>query len=197
MSNPTVNISTAINQQDLQNSLENEKEMKTLASVDSFTTQKLVFKPIEPIQEQPSLLRFFSTPKFISRQFQQETPLQIEVDMDEPLSLEEEKDLWITARLEHTRNLECRDEKSSWFNELSIGFLKAKESVIGTASDQNRLDVDWDFWGRVINDYEKVVGQHPRQFQKNMQLGLPEPIRGMMWQLMSNSKSEVLEGVGI
>lgn len=115
--------------------------------------------------------------------------------MDEPLSLEEEKDLWITTRLAHTRQQsnEATDQKSSWFKELSLGFANAKESFMGAQKDQN--SVDWDFWGKVINDYEKVVGQHPRQFQKNMQLGLPEPIRGMMWQLMSNSKSEKLEEV--
>lgn len=47
--------------------------------------------------------------------------------------------------------------------------------------------------GKVINDYEEVVRLHPRDFQRNLHQGLPEPIRGMMWQLMSNSKSEALE----
>ncbi|KAJ1343042.1 hypothetical protein BSLG_002068 [Batrachochytrium salamandrivorans] len=36
-------------------------------------------------------------------------------------------------------------------------------------------------------------GNSPRQFTKRLHQGIPEPIRGMMWQLMSNSKSEALE----
>ena len=88
---------------------------------------------------------------FISRQFQSQDAepepfVQVEVDMDEPLSLEEEKDLWITTRLAHTRqqSAESIDQKNSWFKELSTGFAKAKDSFMGTQKDQN--EVDWDFW---------------------------------------------------
>jgi hypothetical protein len=45
----------------------------------------------------------------------------------------------------------------------------------------------------LINDYENQVRKQPRLFTKKLRQGIPEPIRGMMWQLMSKSKSEALE----
>ncbi|KAJ2996674.1 GTPase-activating protein, partial [Globomyces sp. JEL0801] len=70
----------------------------------------------------------------------------------------------------------------------------AKTSFMGdTASKVEEDEYDWDFWGIVINDYENIIRVQPRQFQKHLHKGLPPPIRGMMWQLMSNSKNEQLE----
>ena len=50
-----------------------------------------------------------------------------------------------------------------------------------------------DFWGNLINDYEHQVRKHPRTFSRKLHKGIPEAIRGMVWQLMANSKSETLE----
>jgi hypothetical protein len=44
-----------------------------------------------------------------------------------------------------------------------------------------------------MNDYEKTVRSNPRQFTRKLHKGIPTPVRGIMWQLMSNSKSEQLE----
>ena len=119
--------------------------------------------------------------------------------VEDPKSTEEETDELILARLEHSRNtsnasaLEAKVlPPSSWFGEIQAGFQNTKNRVLGETPD-NSEEVDWDFWGKVINDYETVVKTMPRQFQYNLHKGLPPPIRGMLWQLMSNSKSEALE----
>ncbi|KAI8908056.1 rab-GTPase-TBC domain-containing protein [Gorgonomyces haynaldii] len=44
-----------------------------------------------------------------------------------------------------------------------------------------------------MNEYDDIVRKEPRLFTKRLHKGIPEPIRGMMWQLMATSKSEVLE----
>ena len=125
---------------------------------------------------------------------------------------EDDEEAFILATL-HERTAHSRQatndpshqqKTSSWFNELQSGFKSARDSFLGGGVEDgggggggDGALTDWDFWGRVINDYEGMIRTHPRQFQKNLRLGLPEPIRGMMWQLMSNSKNEALEEVFI
>ncbi|PKK77985.1 RabGAP/TBC [Rhizophagus irregularis] len=54
-------------------------------------------------------------------------------------------------------------------------------------------DIDWDFWGQIISDYETVARTQPRQLSKMIQKGIPQALRGMIWQLMSKSKDSELE----
>jgi hypothetical protein len=85
-------------------------------------------------------------------------------------------------------------ELSSWYVELQNGYINAKASLMkSVAEEEDDGFPDWDFWGQVINDYEKVLKQNPKKFTRNLEKGIPQPIRGMMWQLMSGSKNEELE----
>ncbi|OAJ43077.1 hypothetical protein BDEG_26462 [Batrachochytrium dendrobatidis JEL423] len=79
---------------------------------------------------------------------------------------------------------------------VQMSFASVKDSVLGSKEPSTTVDehgIDWDFWGKVINDYEGQLRKFPRQFTKRLHQGIPEPIRGMMWQLMTSSKSEMLE----
>ena len=118
---------------------------------------------------------------------------------EESKTTEEETDELILARLQHSRhtsNASALEAKvlppSSWFGEFQIGLQNTKNKVLGESPSEGE-ECDWDFWGKVMNDYENVVKSMPRQFQYNLHKGLPPPIRGMLWQLMANSKSESLE----
>jgi hypothetical protein len=53
--------------------------------------------------------------------------------------------------------------------------------------------VDWNFWGAVVQDYEDVARNRPKELSKAIQQGIPAVIRGAIWQLMSSSKSPELE----
>ncbi|KAH9820497.1 rab-GTPase-TBC domain-containing protein [Melampsora americana] len=53
--------------------------------------------------------------------------------------------------------------------------------------------IDWDFWGSVMNDYEEIAKQKPKELSRAIQSGIPPALRGMMWQLMSSSKDVELE----
>ncbi|SNX85982.1 related to GYP5 - GTPase-activating protein (GAP) [Melanopsichium pennsylvanicum] len=54
-------------------------------------------------------------------------------------------------------------------------------------------EIDWEFWGEVMSNYQSVARNHPRQLSRAIQAGIPPALRGMMWQLMSSSKNEEME----
>ncbi|KAH7925525.1 RabGAP/TBC [Leucogyrophana mollusca] len=53
--------------------------------------------------------------------------------------------------------------------------------------------IDWDFWGAVISDYQKFAAENPEKLAKAIEKGIPDTLRGMMWQLMAASKDTELE----
>ncbi|KAL7416402.1 rab-GTPase-TBC domain-containing protein [Mrakia frigida] len=90
-----------------------------------------------------------------------------------------------------------------------VGELKKKGTGEGRAEDEDELveesladeaslddgDVDWDFWGAVVSDYEAVAQAQPHELSQAIQQGIPAVIRGSMWQLMSSSKDGELEAL--
>ncbi|KAI8141296.1 rab-GTPase-TBC domain-containing protein [Fennellomyces sp. T-0311] len=52
-------------------------------------------------------------------------------------------------------------------------------------------DYDWDFWAGMLCDYEQTVKS--KMILHNVQLGIPPSIRGMVWQMFSNSKNHELQ----
>jgi hypothetical protein len=191
--------------------VQDEASMRSSASVDSFTAfQSASYTPGLPghftglssstthyeqdeEEEKKSMFSFLNSKVTNSFGFGGRPPVAAPEEVE--LSREEENEAFLLDRLKHSRQStsEMLPEKSnSWFMELQQGFKLARDSLLGTPLS-SATEIDWDFWGLVINDYENVIRQQPRQFQKQVHLGLPEPIRGMMWQLMCNSKSEALE----
>lgn len=78
----------------------------------------------------------------------------------------------------------------------------ARESVTSSADtawegppaeDIGDEEIDWEFWGDVMSNYQQVARNHPRQLSRAIQAGIPPALRGMMWQLMSSSKNEEME----
>ncbi|GMM30747.1 GTPase-activating protein [Martiniozyma asiatica (nom. inval.)] len=70
------------------------------------------------------------------------------------------------------------------FNEVKIGVenIQSKELII-----------DWEFWSLVVNDYGKVVEEYSDELLKNITLGFPHELRGMIWQIICESKSSHME----
>jgi hypothetical protein len=61
---------------------------------------------------------------------------------------------------------------------------------ISLGTDEN---VDWTFWGAVVQDYDSVANERPKELSRAIQQGIPSVIRGPIWQLMSASKNANLE----
>ncbi|KAF9029018.1 RabGAP/TBC [Hymenopellis radicata] len=53
--------------------------------------------------------------------------------------------------------------------------------------------IDWDFWGAVMADYEQFASDEPDKLAQAIAKGIPNTLRGMMWQLMAAAKDPELE----
>ncbi|KAF8070464.1 rab-GTPase-TBC domain-containing protein [Lyophyllum atratum] len=53
--------------------------------------------------------------------------------------------------------------------------------------------IDWDFWGAVISDYQAFASEQPEELATAIAKGIPDTLRGMMWQHMAASKDLELE----
>ncbi|KAF5386101.1 hypothetical protein D9615_002253 [Tricholomella constricta] len=53
--------------------------------------------------------------------------------------------------------------------------------------------IDWDFWGAVISDYQGFASERPEELATAIARGVPDTLRGMMWQHMAASKDPELE----
>lgn len=91
--------------------------------------------------------------------------------------------------------MEMRRERESRRTETDIRPVDAPaidtpDTITETPEDE---EVDWTFWGSVVQGYEQVALTHPKELSKAIQQGIPPVIRGAVWQLMSSSKSVDLE----
>lgn len=76
----------------------------------------------------------------------------------------------------------------------SVVSSTAETTYTGPPADDVTDDqIDWEFWGEVMSNYQSVARNHPRQLSRAIQAGIPPALRGMMWQLMSSSKNEEME----
>ncbi|KAI9284759.1 rab-GTPase-TBC domain-containing protein [Umbelopsis sp. AD052] len=55
--------------------------------------------------------------------------------------------------------------------------------------------IDWDFWGCLIDDFPKVAGKLPHLLSAKIRAGVPQPLRGLVWQTMSQSSATNLESL--
>ncbi|WRT63762.1 uncharacterized protein IL334_000687 [Kwoniella shivajii] len=68
------------------------------------------------------------------------------------------------------------------------------DSILDEIKEESEEEkVDWNFWGAVVQDFENVARENPKELSKAIQMGIPPVIRGAIWQLMSSSKSTPLE----
>ncbi|KAF9127800.1 GTPase-activating protein [Mortierella sp. 14UC] len=96
----------------------------------------------------------------------------------------------LLARLEAQNSALEQDPKrratSESTSDIDRAFGHAKEESTGE-------DVDWDYWGSLMHDYNGVVKKNPKQLTVMIQKGVPPTIRGLIWQLVAQSKDAQLE----
>lgn len=56
------------------------------------------------------------------------------------------------------------------------------------------LKTDWSFWTQVVNDFDSVA-TNPEKLERKITDGIPQQIRGIIWQLIANSKSVEFEDI--
>ncbi|CAI2188118.1 1667_t:CDS:2, partial [Funneliformis geosporum] len=101
----------------------------------------------------------------------------------------------LLARLERENQMLQEDPKAKRMSLQGIADIKASFERVQHEANGGQIDddIDWDFWGQIISDYETVARTQPRQLSKMIQKGIPQTLRGMIWQLMSKSKDSELE----
>ncbi|OAX42542.1 RabGAP/TBC [Rhizopogon vinicolor AM-OR11-026] len=72
-------------------------------------------------------------------------------------------------------------------------FLRLHNERRAEATESEQGVIDWDFWGAVISDYQGFASSNPQGLAKAIEKGIPDTLRGMMWQLMAASKDTELE----
>ncbi|KAG0326496.1 GTPase-activating protein [Podila humilis] len=96
----------------------------------------------------------------------------------------------LLARLEAQNELLEKDSKQRKVtpqeSEMDRAIGHAKEESTGE-------NVDWDYWGALMHDYNGVVKKNPKQLTTMIQKGVPSALRGLIWQLLAKSKDTQLE----
>ncbi|KIK44749.1 hypothetical protein CY34DRAFT_802323 [Suillus luteus UH-Slu-Lm8-n1] len=72
-------------------------------------------------------------------------------------------------------------------------FLRLHNERRAEATESEQGGIDWGFWGAVISDYQGFAASNPQKLAKAIEKGIPDALRGMMWQLMAASKDAELE----
>lgn len=61
--------------------------------------------------------------------------------------------------------------------------------------EKKMANVDWTFWSKVVNDFPTVAKNEADKLETIVTEGIPPQIRGIIWQLISNSKSKEMEDI--
>ncbi|KAF9548260.1 GTPase-activating protein [Mortierella hygrophila] len=95
----------------------------------------------------------------------------------------------LLARLEAQNELLAQESKrrATTESDMDRALNHAKEEA--APGD----DVDWDYWGALMHDYNGVVRRNPKQLTTMIQRGVPSALRGLIWQLLAKSKDAQLE----
>lgn len=56
-------------------------------------------------------------------------------------------------------------------------------------------NIDWDFWGCLVDNYPKVASKLPHLLSAKVRAGIPQSLRGLVWQTMSQSSATNLESL--
>ncbi|KAF9287768.1 GTPase-activating protein [Mortierella alpina] len=93
----------------------------------------------------------------------------------------------LLSRLDAQNSMLEQDTKKG-DTEMDRALGHAKEE-----SESTGEDIDWDYWGALMHDYNGVVKKNPKQLTQMIQKGVPPALRGLIWQLLAKSKDSQLE----
>jgi hypothetical protein len=69
-------------------------------------------------------------------------------------------------------------------------------SGISTSATDAATPIDWDFWQTVVNEGPQAVSRtSPEELANAISSGIPQTIRGVIWQVLAGSKNDDLEAV--
>lgn len=73
--------------------------------------------------------------------------------------------------------------------DTQLGLTELKQDFARRSYD----GVNWEFWAHVVGDYDSLAKSQPEKLRKAIQQGFPHELRGLLWQVISSSKSSTME----
>ncbi|KAJ2780043.1 GTPase-activating protein [Coemansia interrupta] len=86
--------------------------------------------------------------------------------------------------------LEAQNQQILQDNKARVFAHTAADAADAADGADADAGADWDFWGSLLNDYERVARSEPRKLARSVHGGIPKAIRGTVWQLMSGARSD-------
>ncbi|ORX47467.1 RabGAP/TBC [Hesseltinella vesiculosa] len=112
---------------------------------------------------------------------------------EENASLPPQSTELILAQIDRQNAMLDSDPKSI---SISSNGLKAHLSTLQTLVDgPKEEEIDWEFWSALIDDYPSTTLKLPHLVSAKLRAGIPQKVRGLIWQAMSQSASLNLETV--
>ncbi|KAI9033806.1 rab-GTPase-TBC domain-containing protein [Phycomyces nitens] len=78
-------------------------------------------------------------------------------------------------------------------NELKAHLSTLQKLATTTAVDSVKDDIDWEFWSAMTEDFGRTALELPHLVSAKLRAGIPDKVRGVIWQAMSQSASLNLE----
>ncbi|KAG7830025.1 hypothetical protein KL943_005191 [Ogataea angusta] len=100
---------------------------------------------------------------------------------------------WENVEDLNSQSTKDRELLSQGANGIKRTFNEIKTGIEYTNDDELVKRIDWEFWSEVINDYSSVLENKSAELIDNITKGIPRELRGMVWQVICNSKSMELE----
>lgn len=91
-----------------------------------------------------------------------------------------------------SKDLKLKELINSGTENIKKTFNEIKNTV-GGFSDMFDYQIDWEFWTRIVNDYESVIQNESDELNILINKGIPKEFRGIIWQLIAKSKNFQLE----
>ncbi|KAF8516735.1 RabGAP/TBC [Hysterangium stoloniferum] len=94
--------------------------------------------------------------------------------------------------------LKNRLDKQEELDDLNLGsnrqlqeeFVKLQNQRANVETEEEAENIDWDFWGEVMADYHLFARENSDELARAIESGIPNSLRGMMWQLMQDPELE-------
>ncbi|KAG7795374.1 hypothetical protein KL929_004141 [Ogataea haglerorum] len=100
---------------------------------------------------------------------------------------------WENVEDLNSQSTKDRELLSQGANGIKRTFNEIKTGIEYTNDDELVKRIDWEFWSEVINDYSSVLENRSEELIANITKGIPRELRGLVWQVICNSKSMELE----
>lgn len=95
------------------------------------------------------------------------------------------------------KDFQAKDSKSKEYIQSGTQSIKKTfkdiKDTVGGFGDMFGYKIDWEFWTKVVNDYQLVVLNDTEELNESITKGIPKEFRGIIWQLISKSKNFQLE----